>query len=66
MKFGMGVVFDEKPTRTKCSPNRVTPSVIFGFFRDFIWEVPNYRPIGMKFGMGRVCHEKIVKRKIDR
>ena len=28
--------------------------------------MPNYRPIGMKFGMGGVCHVKIVQRKIDR
>ena len=28
--------------------------------------MPNYRPIGTKFGMGGVCHKKIVQRKIDR
>ena len=32
MKFGMGVVFDEKTTWAKFRPVRVTLSGIFGFF----------------------------------
>ena len=36
MKFGMGVVFDEKTTWAKCRPDRVTPSGIFGVFGFFL------------------------------